>query len=445
MGASMPVADAEAEVAELLSTLIRFDTSNPGGPERAAAEWVAERLDEVGVSARIYEAAPGRASLVARIEGEDRSLPPLLVQGHLDVVPADPSQWRHHPFGGEIVDGWVWGRGAVDMKDMVAMMLALVRSWARARVRPSRDLVVAFLADEEAGGRAGSHFVVDRHADLVADCRQAIGEVGGFSVAIAEDRRVYLIQTAEKGLGWLRATASGMGGHGSMVHDDNAVAMLARAIARVGTGRSSVTVTPPMAILAERVGAALGIDVDPDQPDTWLPRLGLAARMIGAALQTTVNPTGLTAGCVVNTVPTEAEATLDVRWLPGEGAAVEAELRERLGPQIELEWLVRAPSVEAPVSSPLVEAMESALVAEDRTGVPAPYLMSAGTDAKAFDRLGIECYGFVPLRLPPALDFTALFHGVDERVPVDAVQFGVRVLDRMLRSRWEDPDLANSL
>jgi acetylornithine deacetylase/succinyl-diaminopimelate desuccinylase-like protein len=298
--------------------------------------------------------------------------------------------------------------------------------------------VVAYVADEEAGGRAGSHFVVEQHADLLADCRQSIGEVGGFSVALADDRRAYLIQTAEKGLGWLRARTTGMGGHGSMVHDDNPVSALARAIARLDTDRAEVRLTPPMVALAQRVGTALGIEVDPERPETWLPRLGSAARMVGAALQTTINATGLTAGRVVNTVPTHAEATLDVRWLPGDAEAVADDLRRRLGSGVELEWLVHAPSVEARVTSPLVDAMESALLAEDDGAVPAPYLMSAGTDAKAFARLGIECYGFVPLRLPHDLDFTALFHGIDERVPVDALQFGVRVLDRFLRRRWED-------
>jgi acetylornithine deacetylase/succinyl-diaminopimelate desuccinylase-like protein len=433
-----PVSDAQGEVAELLSALIRFDTSNPGGSEREAAEWIAERLDEVGVSTQIVEASPGRASLMTRIAGAEQTLAPLLVQGHLDVVPADPSSWTHNPFGGEIADGYVWGRGAIDMKDMVAMTLALVRSWARSGARPSRDLVVAYLADEEAGGRAGSHFVVDQYADLLADCRQAIGEVGGFSVALSEDRRAYLIQTAEKGLGWLRARTTGMGGHGSMIHADNPVAALARAIARLDVAGTEVRLTPPMVALAERVGTALGIEVDPGRPETWLPRLGLAARMVGAALQTTINPTGLTAGGVVNTVPTDAEATFDVRWLPGDAERVEADLRARLGDGVDLEWLVQAPPVEARLASPLVDAMESALVAEDVGAVPAPYLMSAGTDAKAFARLGIECYGFVPLCLPHDLDFTALFHGIDERVPVEALQFGVRVLDRLLRAPWSD-------
>jgi acetylornithine deacetylase/succinyl-diaminopimelate desuccinylase-like protein len=429
----MPTTDAEAEVADLLSALIRFDTSNPGGREREAAEWVAERLDEVGIGAQILEGAPGRASLVTRIAGADPTLPPLLVQGHLDVVPADPREWAHHPFGGEIVDGWVWGRGAVDMKDMLAMVLALLREWARSGRQPSRDLVVAMLADEEAGSRVGAHYLVDEHPDVFAACRQSIGEVGGFSVGLSPSQRLYLIQTAEKGLGWLRARTRGRGGHGSMVHDDNAVAALARAIARLEAGRPAVVLTTPMRVLAERVGVALGIDVDPSEPDTWLPRLGAAARMIGAGLHNTANPTGLTAGQVVNTVPTSAEATVDVRTVPGDGEAFVKDVQDRLGAEVELEWLVRAPSVEARVSSALVTAMEAALVAEDPAAVPAPYLMSGGTDAKAFTRLGIECYGFTPLRLPHDLDFTALFHGVDERVPVDSLQFGVRVLDRVLR------------
>src|SRR3712207_2665423 len=237
--ADQPLARAEAEVAELLSELIRIDTTNTGDTatsagERVAAEWVAAKLDEVGIPSRIYESEPGRASLVARIEGTDRSRPPLLVHGHLDVVPADPAEWSVHPFSGEGRDGSVWGRGAVDMKDMDAMVLSLVRDWARTGVRPPRDVVLAFLADEEAGGTLDARWLVDEHPDLFADCSEAISEVGGFSITVRDDLRLYLVQTAEKGLAWMRLTAGGKPGHGSFVHDDNAVTRLAEAVTQIG-------------------------------------------------------------------------------------------------------------------------------------------------------------------------------------------------------------------
>jgi acetylornithine deacetylase/succinyl-diaminopimelate desuccinylase-like protein len=207
---------AQDEVVELLVDLIRINTSNPTHPERPAAEWVAGKLDEVGIQSRIIEAAPGRASTIARIEGSDSSRPPLLIHGHLDVVPADASEWSVDPFAGEIKDGCIWGRGAIDMKDMDAMTLALVREWARSGKKPPRDIVLAFVSDEEAGGRQGAHYLVDNHADLFADCTEAISEVGGFSISLNDAARVYVIQTAEKGINWLRLTASGAPGHGSM-------------------------------------------------------------------------------------------------------------------------------------------------------------------------------------------------------------------------------------
>src|SRR4051795_11904157 len=235
-----PLAAAQDEVAELLSDLIRIDTTNTGDTatsagERAAAEWVACKLADVGIESQICESEPGRASLVARIPGADRSRPALLVHGHLDVVPADPAEWTVHPFSGEERDGYVWGRGAVDMKDMDAMVLALVRDWSRTGVRPPRDIVLAFVADEEAGGRLGARFLVDEHPDLFEGCTEAISEVGGFSITVRDDLRLYLVQTAEKGLAWMRLTAGGRPGHGSFVHDDNAVTRLCEAVAPIGS------------------------------------------------------------------------------------------------------------------------------------------------------------------------------------------------------------------
>ena len=427
-----PSATAQDEAVELLGELIRINTSNPTHPERPAAEWVAAKLDEVGIGSQIIEASPGRASTIARITGSDPSRAPLLIHGHLDVVPAEAGEWSVDPFGGEIRDGYLWGRGAIDMKDMDAMVLALVRDWARTGRRPPRDIVLAFVSDEEAGGRQGAHYLVDNHADLFADCSEAISEVGGFSVSLDASTRLYLIQTAEKGLDWLRLKASGRPGHGSMLHDDNAVTRLAAAVSRIGTYEFPIVVTDTMRATIEAIAGVTGADLDPDQIESWLPQLGAMARMIGATLRNTANPTRLAAGYKENVIPSSAQATIDARFLPGQEEALLATIDELLGDGVEREFVVRDIAVQTTFDGALVEAMCAALRAEDPAGHPVPYLMSGGTDAKSFSTLGMRCFGFSPLLLPPELDFTALFHGIDERVPVDGLKFGVRVLDRLL-------------
>ncbi|MGH3630609.1 MAG: M20/M25/M40 family metallo-hydrolase, partial [Sciscionella sp.] len=265
---------AQDEAVDLLGDLVRINTSNPTHPERPAAEWVAARLDEVGIASQILEAAPGRASTVARIEGSDPGRAPLLIHGHLDVVPADASEWSVDPFAGEIRDGYLWGRGTVDMKDMDAMVLALVRDWARTGRKPPRDIVLAFVSDEEAGGRQGAHHLVDNHPNLFADCSEAISEVGGFSVSLGENSRAYLIQTAEKGINWLRLRATGRPGHGSMVHDDNAVTRLAQAVSRIGAHEFPIVLTDTVRATIEGLAAVTGMDLDPDDVEDWMPKLG---------------------------------------------------------------------------------------------------------------------------------------------------------------------------
>jgi acetylornithine deacetylase/succinyl-diaminopimelate desuccinylase-like protein len=423
---------AQDEVVGLLSELIAINTSNPTHPERPAAEWVAAKLDEVGIASQIIEAAPGRASTIARIEGSDPSRAPLLVHGHLDVVPAERSEWSVDPFAGEVRDGYLWGRGAVDMKDMDAMTLALVREWSRTGRKPPRDIVLAFTSDEEAGGREGAHHLVDHHADLFADCTEAISEVGGFSVSLDENRRLYVIQTAEKGINWLRLRAAGRPGHGSMVHDDNAVTALAAAVSRIGAYQHPVVITDTVRRMVEAIAAATGLDLDPDDPEAWLPQLGAMARMIGAVIRNTTNPTMLDAGYKANVIPSRAEATIDARFLPGQEDVLLAVIDELLGEGVEREFIVRDIAVETSFDGALVDAMSAALRAEDPGAHPVPYLMSGGTDAKSFSTLGMRCFGFSPLLLPPELDFAALFHGIDERVPIDGLRFGVRVLDRLL-------------
>ncbi len=425
-------ASAQDEVADLLADLIRINTSNPTHPERPAAEWVAGKLDEVGIDSQIIEAEKGRASTIARIEGTDSSRAPLLIHGHLDVVPADKDEWSVDPFAGEIKDGCVWGRGAIDMKDMDAMTLALVREWARAGKRPPRDIVLAFVSDEEAGGRKGAHYLVDNHADLFADCTEAISEVGGFSISLNENARVYAIQTAEKGINWLRLTANAQPGHGSMVHDDNAVTMLARAVARIGEYDWPIVITDTVRATVQGLSEVSGRTLDPEKPDEWLPLLGSAARMIGATIRNTANPTMLEAGYKTNVIPSRASATVDARFVPGQEDHLLETIDELIGEGIEREFEVRDIAVETSFDGELVDAMSAALKAEDPGAVPIPYLMSGGTDAKSFSTLGMRCFGFSPLQLPNGFEFMSLFHGIDERVPVDALKFGVRVLDRFL-------------
>jgi len=423
---------AQDEVVGLLSELIQINTSNPTHRERPAAEWMAARLDEVGVGAQIVESEPGRASTIARIAGTDSSRPPLLIHGHLDVVPADASEWSVDPFSGEIRDGYVWGRGAIDMKHMDAMTLALVREWARSGRRPPRDIVLAFVADEEAGGVKGAHWLVDNHPDLFADCTEAISEVGGYSVAVGGELRLYVIQTAEKGINWLRLHARGRPGHGSMIHEDNAVTRLAAAVTRIGAHEFPIRVTDTVRRFMEDVAEISGLDIDPDDPEPGLAKLGTMARMIGATIRNTANPTMLDAGYKSNVIPGSAAATIDTRFLPGQEDELLAKIDELAGEGITRETIVRDIAVETAFDGEIVDAMAAALRAEDAGARPVPYVMSGGTDAKSFSLLGIRCFGFAPLRLPPDLDFMSLFHGIDERVPVDALRFGVRVLDRFL-------------
>jgi acetylornithine deacetylase/succinyl-diaminopimelate desuccinylase-like protein len=423
---------AADEVVQLLSDLIRINTSNPTHSERPAAEWIAERLADVGIDSRIIESEPGRASTIARISGSDSSRAPLLIHGHLDVVPADPSEWSVDPFGGEVSAGYVWGRGAIDMKDMDAMVLAIVRDWARTGRVPPRDIVLAFVADEEAGGRKGAHWLVDHHPDLFADCSEAISEVGGFSVTLGNDLRLYPIQTAEKGIGWLKLVAQGRPGHGSMIHDDNAVTELAAAVSRIGNYEFPVVVTDTVRRFLESIAEITGLDIDPDDPAPALPKLGSVARMIGATIRNTANPTMLDAGYKANVIPSRAEATIDARFLPGQEESMLAAIDELLGDSVTREFINRDIAVETSFDGALVDAMSAALRGEDPGAHAIPYLMSGGTDAKSFATLGIRCFGFSPLLLPPDLDFMALFHGIDERVPTAGLEFGVRVLDRFL-------------
>ena len=362
---------ADDEVVTICRDLIRIDTSNPGdhsGPgERKAAEYVAALLAEAGLEPRILESHPGRASLTARIAGEDSSRPALLIHGHLDVVPANAADWRHDPFSGEIADGCIWGRGAVDMKDMDAMILAVVRQRLREGRRPPRDVVLVFTADEEAGGRWGAHWLVDEHPGLFEGVTEAIGEVGGYSVTIG-GRRLYLMQTAERGIAWLRLTAQGTAGHGAMVHPDNAVTELAEAVTRIGRHEWPLVLTPPVRAFLEEASAALGTEFSPQNPEAVLDKLGPISRIIRAVLRNTVNPTGLKAGYKVNVIPQQAVAEVDGRYLPGQEKDFFAEIDKLLGPGVTREFIHQDIAVQTSADGPLYEAMTGALLTEDPEG-----------------------------------------------------------------------------
>ncbi|GAA3867895.1 M20/M25/M40 family metallo-hydrolase [Leifsonia kafniensis] len=421
--------------AEIARDLIRFDTSNYGegrsNGEADAADYVAENLRALGLKPEIFESEPGRTSVVARVKGRDSSRGALVVHGHLDVVPADPANWSVDPFGGVIKDGLLWGRGAVDMKNMDAMMLASLKDILGAGEAPARDLVIAFFADEEAGGVLGSHYLVDTRPELFAGATEAISEVGGYSITFG-DQRSYLLQTGEKALLWIKLVARGSAAHGSRLIHDNAVTRLAEAVAAVGRREWPIRLTDTTTQLLTEVARILDVDPQRVGPDELALATGTASGFIQASLRTTSNPTVLKAGYKHNVIPDTAEALIDVRTLPGEEDAVLAEIAALVGPDIEIVVLHRDIGLENPFDGALIDAIVSTLHTHDPGAPVLPYLLSGGTDNKALSKLGITGYGFAPLKLPAELDFPGMFHGVDERVPLDALVFGRRVLTDLL-------------
>lgn len=430
---------AEAEVVQLCSDLIRIPSVNTGDPatiddgEALAARYIQQKLEEVGYQTDYVESVPGRGNVVARLAGADPGRGALLVHGHVDVVPANASEWTVDPFSGAVQDGYVWGRGAVDMKDMVAMSLAVARDFKRRDVLPPRDIIFCFVADEEAGGVYGAEWLVDNRPDWFAGATEAISEVGGFSITVGDDTRAYLVAAAEKGVAWATLTATGRAGHGSMVAEDNAVTTIAAAVARLGEHRFPLSRTATVDAFLAGIGELTGLEFPEDDLEGAIDKLGPVSRMVKATLRNTANPTMLSAGYKANVIPSTAQATVDCRVLPGQLESFQAEVAEIVGDGVEIDWFV-SPPLEYPFQGPLVEAMKTAIRDEDGAGHPIPYMLSGGTDNKAFSRLGIAGYGFSPLRLPADLDFSSLFHGVDERVPVDALEFGCRVLTRLLLS-----------
>ncbi|MFF7865622.1 M20/M25/M40 family metallo-hydrolase [Streptomyces qaidamensis] len=430
-------APALDEVVTFTSDLIRIDTTNRGGGdcrERPAAEYAAARLADAGIEPVLLERTQGRTNVVARIEGTDPAADALLLHGHLDVVPAAAADWSVHPFSGEIRDGVVWGRGAVDMKNMDAMILAVVRGWARQGVRPRRDIVIAFTADEEASAEDGSGFLADEHPELFEGCTEGVSESGAFTFHDGGGRQIYPIAAGERGTAWLKLTARGRAGHGSKVNRDNAVTHLAGAIARIGAHEWPLRLTPTVRAALTELAALYGIETDLTDVDALLEKLGPAAKLVEPTLRNSANPTMLDAGYKINVIPGEAVAYVDGRYMPGGEEEFRSTLDRLTGPDVDWEFHHREVALQAPVASPTFAGMRAAVEEFAPEGHVVPFCMSGGTDAKQFSRLGITGYGFTPLKLPDGYDYAAMFHGVDERVPVEALHFGVRVLDRFLRT-----------
>ena len=430
----------ENEAVELTQELIRIDSSNWGDSaetvgEAEIAEFCADLMREVGYQPEVISTTSDRRRGVAlRIPGSDPHADALVVHGHLDVVPAVASDWSHPPFAAEIDEGFIWGRGAVDMKNMDAMILAVIRHWAREGIRPRRDTIVVFFPDEEAGMQHGSQWFVNNRPDIFQGATEAIGEVGGFSISVRDDLRVYPVQTAEKGIRWLRLRAAGRAGHGSMIHTDNAVTELARAVTRIGNHQWPIRRTKTVDAFLTALSDSYGVEIDPNDTEDLVSKLGTLGLLVGATLQNTANPSMLSAGYKVNVIPSEATAHIDGRVLPGYEDEFDDTIRALVGEHIHMEYVSHDIAIEAPFDTLTVDLMASVLRAEDPSAHVVPYMISGGTDAKALTSLEIDCYGFSPLQMPPDLDYWRLFHGVDERVPVDGLKFGVRTLDRFLRS-----------
>ncbi|WOF23147.1 M20/M25/M40 family metallo-hydrolase [Microbacterium betulae] len=434
----------ETEALVFARDLIRIESVNTGvaaeigDGETRAARYVQERLAEAGIASELVEGRPGRGSVVARLRGGDPEAGGLLVHAHLDVVPVEEKDWTHPPFGAEIHDGHLYGRGAVDMKNYAGTILAVARHYAREGIVPRRDLVFAFLADEEAGGVWGAGWIVDNRPDLLAGVTEALSEVGGFSVPLTgaegDDRRAYLVATAEKGVAWATLTARGHAAHGSRPTPDNAVVRLAQAVAAIGDHRFPVHRTEALQRFFDVFGEARGLSFSDETLADDIASLGFVSSLVDASTRNTVTPTVLGGGRKTNIIPAEAFTRVDIRILPGQDEAVRDHLRDVAGDDVDIREGRWWPATEASVDAPLIDVFQQAIAEQDADGVVVPYLLQASTDNKHFARLGIHGYGFVPLRVEPGFDVFSQFHAADERVPVDALLFSARVTERILRT-----------
>jgi acetylornithine deacetylase/succinyl-diaminopimelate desuccinylase-like protein len=439
---AVSAASARPTVVEICSRLLAIDSSNygaRGGSESAVAEYVCDLLRGAGYAPEVLASAPGRTNVLLRVPGSDPGLDGFLVHGHLDVVPAEPEQWSVDPFAGLIQDGYIWGRGATDMKDMVASMLSTLLRWSEEGTGPRRDIVFAFVADEEADGTYGSEWLVENHPDRFAGVAAGISEGGGVPVEQMDSEgvvhRFYPVSTAERGTQHMTVRATGASGHGSRPEAENAVLDLVDAIARVAHHRWPITLIPSTRAYLELTTAALGVESDlstDEGVEAAIDSIGDLRADVRPASRNSVNPTVLRAGYKTNVIPGVAEAELDVRSVPGTQDALVAEIRRLLGPDITTEFISNQAGVEAPIDSPWFRAITEAITTHDPEAVVVPYCLGGGTDAKAFSRIGIPCYGFAPLGVDPEGRVGSGMHGVDERVPVAALETGALVLQRFL-------------
>jgi acetylornithine deacetylase/succinyl-diaminopimelate desuccinylase-like protein len=420
--------------AELLQNLIRFDTTNPPGNERACIQYIHGLLKEARIRTNIVARTPGRPNLIARLKGEGNA-PPLLLYGHVDVVTTQGQKWTHPPFEGKIVDGYVWGRGALDMKSGVAMLLSAFLKAKAEKVPLPGDVIFAAVADEEAGDEFGVRHLVDKHPDLFESVRYAFGEFGGFNLSMS-GKRFYPIMVAEKQTCWMTATFTGPAGHGSMPIHGGAMAKLAQALRLLDEHSLPVHVTPAVRLmiesLAKNLGGAIGLVVrqllNPALTETVLKLMGEQGSLFGPLLHNTVSPTMLKASDKVNVIPGELSLGMDGRLVPG-GKPEEMirELHTLLGEDIQFDIFKAEPGPAAPDMG-LFDTLGSVLKDLDPSAIPLPFVMSGVTDARFFSKLGIQTYGFTPLQLPEDFSFISTIHAADERVPVAALDFGVKAI-----------------
>lgn len=423
---------------QILQALIRYNTTNPPGNERECIEWIAGQLREAGIEPVMPARAAERPCLVARIHGEG-SAPPLMMYGHVDVVTTEGQKWQVPPFEGRIQDGFVWGRGALDMKGPVAMFLA---AFLRAKLENNRlpgDVILALVPDEEAGSEDGAMFLVDQHPDLFAGVKYALGEFGGFNLSFA-GKRTYPIMVSEKQTCWMKMTVRGEGGHGSIPLRGQAAAKLGQALLLIDKHRLPVHITPPVRLMIEHLsnglggptGAALRALLNPRLTDFLLGRLGPRGAMIAPLLHNTVSPTMFHGSEKINVIPSEISVGLDGRLVPGaKPEQLITELRALVGDEFEFEAQPQIPGPEA-VDMGLFDALAAVLRELDPEGIPFPFVLMGVTDARCFARLGIQTYGFTPLKLPEDFNFLRTVHAADERVPVEALRFGVQAISRAL-------------
>ena len=430
--------------ADLAAKLIRFDTTNPPGLEGACVRFLADLLEDGGLQCEFLSKDEGRPNLIARLPGRGAA-PPLLLYGHVDVVPADLRRWLYPPFGGCVVDGWIWGRGALDMKGAVAMMTSAVLRAKAEGVRPAGDVLLAILADEEGGGRFGARFLVEEHARLFEGVRFAIGEFGGVPIDLA-GRRFYAIQVAEKQPCWLEVTIRGPAGHGAKPMRGGAMAKLARILRTLDRRRMRIHITPVTRRMIESAIShvarwkhpILRALLRPHLTDAILRLLGDVGREIEPLFRNTVNATVVRGGGKSNVVPGEITLGLDARILPGTDVeAFLAELRAILGGEAELRVLLHDPAPPSPDYA-LFDTLKGILTELEPDATSIPLLLPGSTDARFFARLGIQTYGFTPMNLPCGFDFFSTIHGADERIPVEAVEFGADAIFRLIE-RYGSP------